>query len=182
MNRAVFFDRDGTLISEIDYGDNSGHRAARRPEDVVLLPTVIEALQLLSKYPYKIIIVTNQSGISRGLYTLYDMKMVNRRIFEMLERSDVHMDDIYYCPHLPEAKCICRKPNAYLLQKAGEKHHIDLSKSYIVGNSEVDIQTGINAGCKTILVGRIKNYYNAKPDVVVNTLMDAITIILENKI
>lgn len=180
MNRAVFFDRDGTLISEVDYKDNSGHYAARRPEDVVFLPNVMEGLQLLSQYPYKIIIVTNQSGVSRGLYTLNDMKMVNQRICEILERNGVHVDDIYYCPHLSEAKCICRKPNIYMLQRASEKHSINLLKSYMVGNSEVDIQTGVNAGCTTILIGNMKNYNTVKPDVTVSTLMDAIKVILEN--
>jgi D-glycero-D-manno-heptose 1,7-bisphosphate phosphatase len=182
-NRAVFFDRDGTLIKEIDYKDGTGHYSPRKLSDVKFLPKVIKALQLLSKTDYKIVIVTNQSGIARGLYDEETLSKIHRKIMDTLEKKGVKISGIYYCPHRAEERCNCRKPNMYMLNVASVQLSIDLKSSFMVGNSATDIQTGINAGCKTIFVksDRKEDVKGAAPDFIASDLYEAVKIIVGKK-
>lgn len=182
-NRAVFFDRDGTLIKEIDYKDETGHYSPRKLPDVKFLPKVIKAIQLLSKTDYKIVIVTNQSGIARGLYSEEMLSKIHRKITDALEKKGATISGIYYCPHRAEEKCNCRKPSPYMLNAASEQLSIELKSSFIVGNSVTDIQTGINAGCITIFVksDRKENLGNIVPDYIASDLYDAVRYIVEKK-
>lgn len=147
--KAVFLDRDGTLNEDPGYlGD---------ADKVVLLPGVIEALRKLKNdYNFLLIVISNQSGIARGLITEGQVEAVNKRISELLSENNVEIDAFYYCPAHPdyssEEECECRKPSSKMIINAAEKFNIDLNKSYIIGDSVVDIETGINAGVKTILV------------------------------
>ncbi len=147
--KAVFLDRDGTLNEDPGYlGD---------ADNVVLLPGVIEALQKLkNEHNFLLIVVSNQSGIARGLISESQVKDVNKRISDLLSENNVNIDAFYYCPAHPEfstaEECECRKPSSRMILDAAKEFNIDLKKSYIIGDSLVDIESGMNAGIKTILV------------------------------
>jgi len=139
MNKAFFFDRDGTLIEEKNFISN--------PDEVFLLPGVKETLKALKEKGFLIIVVTNQSGIARGLLTEEDMKRVNKRLNELL---DGMIDDFFYCPHHPDITgvCKCRKPEIGMIDAACEKFNLDISECFMVGDKLSDVQTGKNAGMK----------------------------------
>jgi D-glycero-D-manno-heptose 1,7-bisphosphate phosphatase len=148
---AVFLDRDGTIIREADY--------LRRPEQVRLLPHVADALRRLQDAGFALVLVTNQSGIARGLLTEADLAGVHDLLRARLARRGVHLDAIYYCPHHPEATnlryrraCTCRKPAPGMLLQAAEHLDLDLTRSFAVGDSERDLVAGRAAGCRSVLV------------------------------
>lgn len=149
MNKAVFLDRDGTLNEDPGYlGD---------PCKLKLFPDVGEALSLLkNKNNFLLIVVSNQSGVARGLITEEEVVMVNQEINTKLAEFNVKIDAFYYCPFHPEFNsekdCECRKPSPSMILNAAIEHNIDLSSSYIVGDSAADIMAGKNAGIKTVLV------------------------------
>ncbi|MHB1687795.1 MAG: D-glycero-alpha-D-manno-heptose-1,7-bisphosphate 7-phosphatase [Ignavibacteriaceae bacterium] len=148
-NAAIFLDRDGTLNEDPGYlGD---------PNQVKLFPGTGEALSILKKkFNLKLIVISNQSGIARGILTKELVEAVNAKINELLAVNDVSIDAFYYCPTHPDfsskEECTCRKPSPELVFKAANDFDIDLSKSYFVGDTVSDVQCGINAGTKTILV------------------------------
>ncbi|MGD8305783.1 MAG: HAD family hydrolase [Ignavibacteria bacterium] len=151
VNRAIFLDRDGTLNEDPDPGYLAD------PEKVVLFPKVAEVLSRLKKeFNYLLIVVSNQSGIGRGLLTASQVDNVNSRINSLLERFNVAIDKFYYCPYHPdfntEEECKCRKPATFMIMKAVEDFNIDLTRSFIIGDSVSDIKCGDNAGIKSILV------------------------------
>ncbi|RJQ33027.1 MAG: HAD family hydrolase [Actinobacteria bacterium] len=151
-HKAVFLDRDNTIIE-----DEEGYLS--NPNKVKLLPGAAGAIKKLNGAGFKVIIVSNQSGIGRGLITEEQLGQVNQKMLELLAEEGAKIDAIYYCPHHPEAdiekyRMICpdRKPAPGMLIKAAVEHNIDLSKSYCVGDSERDIQAGKNAGCSTLMI------------------------------
>lgn len=148
-NNAIFLDRDGTI------NDDPGYLG--EPNKVVLLPGAGEGLSILKKrYNFKLIVISNQSGIVRGILTNEMVKNINNKINELLQKFNVQIDDFYYCPYHPEfsseEECRCRKPSPMLIKVAAVEHNIDLSKSYFIGDMVTDIECGKNAGLKTILV------------------------------
>ncbi len=148
-NKAIFLDRDGTLIEDPGY--------LADPEKVFLLPTVGESLSLLKNdFHFKLIVVSNQSGIARGILTEKDVIAVNEAINYKLSEFNVKIDAFYYCPFHPdfnsEEECECRKPSPKLIFEAAEQGDINLSSSYLIGDSIYDIEAGKRAGVKTILV------------------------------
>lgn len=176
MYPAIFLDRDGTLIQEIDYKDGSGHKAPRFREDVIFLPTVIKAIKKLTdETNFKKVVVTNQSGIARGLYTLKTLNEVNYYMTDFMATFGAKIDGIYWCPHVPEDKCTCRKPSIGMLLKAARDLDLDLTKSWMIGNSESDILAGINAGCRTILVN---GHSKVQPNHNVRNMIEAVNIII----
>lgn len=149
MVKAVFLDRDGTLNHDPGYLGN--------PEDVQLLEGVVEALSILkNELGFVLIVISNQSGIARGFISKENVDAVNNRIAEILSESGISIDKFYYCPHHPEfsseVESRCRKPSPEMVLKAIDEFSIDISRSYFIGDSKVDIECGINAGVKTILV------------------------------
>ncbi len=148
-NRAVFFDRDDTL--NIDPGYLSD------PLKVVLFPGVKEYLRKLqSEYNFYIVIVSNQSGIDRKIMTEKELNAVNGRIDALLSDAGVKLNLIKYCPHHPKFSpdnlCDCRKPSPKMLLDAAKELNLDLKRSYMVGDKKSDIECGINAGTKTVLI------------------------------
>lgn len=139
--KAAFIDRDGTLIEEVDF--------LSRVEDLRIFPFTSEALTLLRESGYRIFVVTNQSGIGRGLYTEDDMHSIHR---EMDTQLPGLIDAYYFCPHLPNDGCLCRKPNIGMLEAASNGSIIDTSSSWMIGDKMLDINTGINAGIRSALV------------------------------
>ena len=142
--RAVFLDRDGTICKDVDY--------CSRVEDFHVLPTVPEAIRLLNQNGFKVVLITNQSGISRGYFTKEILDEIHARMESELAKHGANVDAIYYCPHHPDDGCDCRKPKTGLLTKAAEELGIDLNSSYMIGDMQKDIDVGRTVGCKTILV------------------------------
>jgi D-glycero-D-manno-heptose 1,7-bisphosphate phosphatase len=174
--RAVFLDRDGTLIQERDY--------LADPEGVTLLPGVPEALQLLAGAGFALVVVTNQSGIARGLYTLDDYHAVAHRLDEELHRTGVELDATYFCPHHPDltGPCECRKPNTGMYVQAARELGLDLSDSYFVGDRQKDVLPAVTLGGTGILV---RTGYGPEEEVtveegttVVDSLLEAARLIL----
>ncbi len=149
MTPAVFFDRDGTLNFDPGYlGD---------PEKVKLYDYVPEGIKALQLKGFKIIVISNQSGIARGLITKKNVESVNSRINEIIQNeSSANIDAFYYCEHHPDFstkdECNCRKPSPELIYKAAVEHKINLQKSYFVGDKFSDAECGNNANLKTVLI------------------------------
>ena len=145
MSRAVFLDRDGTIIEEKEYLSD--------PDRIVVFPGAAQALNRLQDAGFKLLIVTNQSGIGRGYYTVEDMHRVNTRLVAELERYGVRFEKIYFAPEAPEQPSRGRKPSPQFLFDAREEFGIDLSQSYMIGDKLIDLECGWNAGVKgSILV------------------------------
>ncbi|QWV95153.1 D-glycero-beta-D-manno-heptose 1,7-bisphosphate 7-phosphatase [Geomonas oryzisoli] len=149
--RAVFLDRDGTINHEVQY--------LSRAEDFRLIPGVPYALQRLKDAGFLLVVVTNQSGIGRGLYDEAALQAVHDRMHEELGYFGITIDACYFCPHHPEhgvgdyrVECSCRKPLPGMLEQAALDFDIDLSRSYMIGDKLGDIEAGINAGCKSLMV------------------------------
>jgi histidinol-phosphate phosphatase family protein len=143
-NKAVFLDRDGTVSFDVPY--------CSKAEDFKLLSTVPEAIKLLNENGFKVIVITNQSGVARGYFTEEALAQVHKKMEADLEKQGAIIDAIYYCPHHPDDKCDCRKPQITLLQRAVKEHDIDISFSSMVGDMQLDIDAGKKLGCKTVLI------------------------------
>ncbi|ACC98455.1 Histidinol-phosphate phosphatase family protein [Elusimicrobium minutum Pei191] len=170
--KAVFLDRDGTLIYE-----KPGVYLSS-PEKVVLYKSSMPALKLLTKLGYKIFIVSNQSGIGRGYFTSEQVDKVHEHLKKMIKPYVI--EDIVYCPHAPWQTCLCRKPNPILGQKLAKKYNIDRSKSFMIGDKKSDVDFGINLGAVPVLVrtangnAQIKKYgKNIKAAKIASNLLGA---------
>jgi D-glycero-D-manno-heptose 1,7-bisphosphate phosphatase len=145
--RAVFLDRDGTIIEDVGY--------LRSPDDVHLLPGAAEAIRRLNQHGLAAVVVTNQSGIARGLLSTEDYQAGERRLDQLLRAAGAHLDAHYFCPHLPEVTgpCDCRKPGTLLYRQAAEQLGIDLPGSWWVGDRLRDILPAESLGGRGILIG-----------------------------
>ena len=142
-HKAVFLDRDGTLIEDKDY--------LSRPEDVVIYPGVPQALRRLAEAGFKLVIVTNQSGVGRGYFTLADVENVHRHL---LDRLGARIEKIYVAPEAPNQASRGRKPSPQFLFDARDELGIDLAQSYMVGDKLIDLACGWNAGLKRAILVR----------------------------
>ncbi len=152
IKRAIFLDRDGVIVEDSGYISSPG--------ELVLFPDVIPVLKKLQHF-FRLLVVTNQSGVARGYFTEEDLFAINERIILMLADYGVGLDAIYYCPHHPEVgkdeyriECECRKPKPGLLRLAAEEFGIELAKSFLIGDKDIDIQAGHAIGIKTIRIER----------------------------
>jgi D-glycero-D-manno-heptose 1,7-bisphosphate phosphatase len=143
---AVFLDRDGTINVEFGY--------LHQPELVRLEATVGAAIARLNRANLPVVVVTNQSGIARGLYDAAAMHSVHARISELLRPFGAHIDAWYFCPHHPEVtgSCGCRKPGTQMFTDAARQLNLDLAQCWMVGDKLLDVQAGINAGCRSLMV------------------------------
>lgn len=140
---AIFLDRDGTIIEDRGY--------LKDTSEVVFFNKSIFALQKLQEY-YLLFIVSNQSGIGKGITSVKEVNTVNQYIIRFLQSKNVFIKDLYYCPHTTEDQCSCKKPNPFFLNKAADTYSLDLNNSFIIGDHPTDIQAGINAGVKPVYV------------------------------
>jgi len=170
LSPAVFVDRDGTLIEDRDYCSD--------PSDVNILPGAREALRRLKSNRFKLIIVTNQSGIGRGLLTLEQYRTVEAEVLRQLGAGLI--DATYFCPDLPGQQCSCRKPAPGMILQAAREHQIDLSLSFLIGDKEIDVECGHNAGVRAIRVktGPQRDTAGTKADWIAEDLPAAAEIIL----
>jgi len=151
-NKAVFMDRDGTLIEDRDY--------LSRPEDMVIFPGVPDALRRLAKAGFKLIIVTNQSGVGRGYFTLADVENVHRHLLAELAAKGVRLEKIYVAPEAPDQASRGRKPSPQFLFDARDEFALDLTQSYMIGDKLIDLACGWNAGVKRSIL--VRTGYGAK--------------------
>jgi D-glycero-D-manno-heptose 1,7-bisphosphate phosphatase len=179
---AIFLDRDGTLNTEVDF--------LHRPEDVDLTPGAAGAIARLNTLNIPVIVVTNQSGIGRGIFGWAEYESVMAEIDKILKQSTAYLTDAFACPFHESAvgdyyhkNHPDRKPNPGMIFKAAEKHDIDLEQSWVIGDKEIDLEAGRRAGCRTALVltgyGKKANTKNA--DLVAKNLAEAIKKILESQ-
>lgn len=147
MTKAVFLDRDGVINQKAPEG---GY--VTRWEDFHFLPGVPEGITQLNQAGFCVVVVTNQRCVAKGLLTEVELKNLHQRMTEELARAGATVDAIYYCPHEVEPPCACRKPAPGMLLEAARFLDLDLSSSWMIGDSEADIQAGKSAGCKTVRV------------------------------
>lgn len=185
MHKAVFLDKDGTIIKDIPYNID--------PDKIALFEDVPEGLKLLKDLGFKLVIVTNQSGIAYGYFEEKAIEGVKQKIQSLLNDFHIAIDGFYYCPHHEKGiipaytiACNCRKPEAGLLIQAAAELHIDLSQSWMIGDILNDIEAGNKAGCKTILIdnGGETEWLITKertPRYTVKSFLEAATVIVRSK-
>lgn len=142
--KAVFLDRDGVINEEVNY--------LCRPEDFRLISGAAAAIRLLRKHGWRVIVVTNQSGATRGYYTEADVAAIHERMRRDLARAGTKVDGVYFCPHHPDEGCACRKPGTALFARAAADFALDLAASYYVGDKLTDLLPGQALGGHTVLV------------------------------
>ena len=142
--KAVFIDRDDTIAKDVPY--------CSRPEDLVLFSGVPGAIAKLNEAGYLVIIITNQSGVARGKFTEDDLANIHKKMIADIEYGGGKIDDIFYCPHHPDDNCDCRKPKAGMGIAAVKKYGIDVKNSFMVGNSDADIEFGRAIGCTSVKI------------------------------
>ncbi len=138
---AIFLDRDGTLIEEVNF--------LSKLEDLRLFTFTFDAIKLVKDSGFLVIVVTNQSGIARGHYNSEAMHSIHKQIQVELEGA---IDGFYFCPHMPDAQCACRKPRIGMIEAAKGDFLIDMSLSWLIGDKKTDVETGINANIRSALV------------------------------
>src|ERR1700756_700212 len=147
MKRAVFLDRDGVINRAPAEGDY-----ILRWDDFHFLPGVAEAISSLQGAGWTVIVVSNQRCVAKGLLTIAELEAIHQKMKEELAKAGARLDGIYYCPHEKEPPCDCRKPSPGMFLRAARAHQIDLSVSWMVGDSENDIEAGRRAGCRTVRI------------------------------
>ena len=172
---AVFLDRDGTLIDDAGY--------IKHASEVSFFPFTFEALSLLQEH-FLLFIITNQSGIAKGITTEKEVSDVNQYIIETLKKQGIAIYDVFCCPHKSEDNCKCRKPETHFISRAQQLYNIDLSRSYISGDHPSDVQCGLNA-CITpvyLLTGHGQKHLNeiSKETAVCANLLEASKYIILN--
>ncbi len=172
-NKALILDRDGTLIEDKNY--------AYKIEDLELLPGVIDGLKILQK-EFIFFIVTNQSGIGRGYYTEDDFHNFNAHLILLLKEENIEITKTYFCPHIREDNCDCKKPKTKFIEEIVRGFNINIKESWMFGDHPSDIQFGINGGCRTVFLttGHGENHINdlkflkIKPTIISNDFLSAV--------
>lgn len=180
--KAIFLDRDGTINQYVGF--------LRFVDQMQLEPTAADAIRLINESEYLAIVITNQPVIARGEVSFQELDAIHNRMYTLLGKEGAYVDGLYFCPHhpdkgfegeVPELKidCDCRKPKIGMIQKAVENFNIDLSNSWFIGDTNIDVQTGINAGTRTALLksgdpDKKENRYPVKADFTAEDLLDAV--------
>jgi D,D-heptose 1,7-bisphosphate phosphatase len=181
---AVFLDRDGTINEEVGYLDSL--------EKLKIIPEAFEAIRLINQNGMKAVVITNQSGVARGLFSEEFVQTVHALIQKQLKARQAFIDAFYHCPHHPTEgqgvylqTCNCRKPAPGLLFKAADEMEIDLGRSYMIGDMPKDIEAAKRAGAKGILVrtgyGQEHRAFDVEPDYIAGNILDAVRWILKDK-
>ena len=187
LQKCIFLDRDGVINKEVDNLHNI--------KDFEIIDGVAKAIRKINQSNFLSIVITNQPVIAKGFCTMEQLNEIHNKMYTLLGKERVYLDDLYYCPHHPETgfigeikkykvKCNCRKPMPGMLLQAKERHNIDFGKSFIIGDRYIDIITGKNVGLKTVLVktghsGSDTNNYS-EPDYEFNSLIESVEFILDN--
>jgi len=170
MNKVIFLDRDGTINEDV--GDFCSL------DKLKFIPKSLEALKILQDLGFLLIIVTNQTGINKKIFTEEEFLKFNKEYLKILSDNNVEIKKVFYCPHLKEENCICRKPKTYFIEIAKQKYNIDIENSYTIGDHPHDIEMGFESKAKTIylLSGHGKKHIKeltVKPNYIAENLYDA---------
>jgi len=174
VNKAVFLDRDGVINRRPPEG-----MYVTRWEQMQLLPGVAEVIRLLNRVGFRVVVVSNQRCVAKGLVTVQELDSMHQRMCDELATAGATIDWVYYCPHEKWLECGCRKPAPGMLLTAARKHRLDLTASWMIGDSDIDIEAGRSAGCKTARLLENGGAADGKADVVALSLREAIYKILE---
>lgn len=174
MNKAAFLDRDGVINQKAPTEDEY----ITRWEQMHIIPGVGEAIALLNRAGFRVIVVSNQRCVAKGLVTASDLDAMHQRMCRELSEVGAHIDGVYYCPHEEQPPCSCRKPEPGMLFSAADEHQVDLQSSWMIGDSEKDVEAGRSAGCRTVRILRPGATTNGKADVLARSLLEAVRQIL----
>jgi len=169
MKKAAFLDRDGVINRKPPEG-----QYVTRWEDLRFLPGVPEAIILLTGAGYSVFVVSNQRGVAKGLPTQDELVAIHRRMCQELAAVGATITQVYYCPHEKQPPCRCRKPAPGMLLTAAQTHKLDLTSSWMIGDSEIDVEAGRNAGCRTVRILNGDDAKNGGADVSARSLLDAV--------
>jgi D-glycero-D-manno-heptose 1,7-bisphosphate phosphatase len=173
MNRAAFLDRDGVINRKAPEG---GY--ITRWEEVEILPGTSEAIAQLNRAAFRVIVVTNQRAVAKGLMTIAGLELIHRRMCEELALAGARIDAVFYCPHELKPPCRCRKPEPGMLLDAARRHDIDLPSSWMIGDSAKDVEAGRRAGCRTVRLTTSEARTDDGADIVAPTLLASVPKIL----
>jgi D-glycero-D-manno-heptose 1,7-bisphosphate phosphatase len=174
MNRAVFLDRDGVINRKAVEGEY-----ITRWDEMVFLPGIAEAIGLLNRAGFVVIVASNQRCVAKGLVTSRDVEALHKQMTAKLAQQGGKIDAVYYCPHDYKDNCDCRKPAPGMLLDAARDRDIDMELSWMIGDSATDVQAGKRAGCKTVWITDSQNASGA--DLIATSLLDAIKQILRQE-
>lgn len=190
MAKAVFFDRDGVINQLVKNPLTGEIESPNNPDELIILPNAIESIKKVFLAGYKLFIVSNQPSYAKGKTSLENLLAVHEKLHKVFVENGVIFTEYYYCYHHPDGvvpeysiKCDCRKPGQKSILDAKQKYGIDLSKSWFIGDQDIDIECGKIAGLKTILVENELSAFkrgNSIPDYVAKDISSAVDIILEN--
>jgi D-glycero-D-manno-heptose 1,7-bisphosphate phosphatase len=174
--KVVILDRDGTLVVDRGYLDD--------PAGLEFEPGAAEGMQWLYSHGCRLIVITNQSGIGRGLFTLDRLEAMNARLNVMVEEAGARLEGIYHCPHAPDTGCACRKPALGLLMRAASDLDFDPGSVIMIGDKESDMEFGRRAGARTILIAANSpaSHVRIRPDVIAPNLMEAARAVTSQRI
>jgi D-glycero-D-manno-heptose 1,7-bisphosphate phosphatase len=168
MKKAVFLDRDGVINRKAAEG-----QYVTSWKEMEFLPGVANAIILLRRARFCVIVVSNQRCVAKGLMTLRDLNALNHRMCGELAASGAIVDGVYYCPHDKQPSCNCRKPAPGMLLTAAREHHINLAASWMIGDSDSDVEAGKSAGCKTARLLQHREVASGNADLFAQSLLDA---------
>jgi D-glycero-D-manno-heptose 1,7-bisphosphate phosphatase len=171
--KTIFLDRDGVINKEVNY--------LHRVEDFEFIDGIFKACDHFKSLGYKIIVVTNQSGIARGYFKENEYQYLSKWMVKQFLKQGISILDVFHCPHGPESSCLCRKPMPGMFLEAKDKYDIDMQNSWLIGDKEVDIVAGSNSGISnTILVrsGHEINEDNSKAKFILNSIQDSSKVIV----
>jgi D-glycero-D-manno-heptose 1,7-bisphosphate phosphatase len=177
MNKAVFLDRDGVINRKAPTEDEY----ITRWEEMHIIPGVVEAIVLLNRAGFRVIVVSNQRCIAKGLLTTIELDAIHQRMCRELGVAGAKIDGVYYCPHEEQPPCSCRKPEPGMLFAAADEHQLDLTSSWMIGDSEKDVAAGRSAGCRTARILRPDVTPDCNADMVARSLLEAVKQILPRK-
>ncbi len=180
MKKLIILDRDGVINQDSD-------DFIKSPDEWIPIPGSLDAIAKLNKAGFIVVVATNQSGVGRGYFTLEILKKIHQKMQDELKKHGGLVDKIYFCPHTPEYHCECRKPKSGLFTQIQQDYAVDFQQTYCIGDSKRDIQAGLTAGCKNILVltGHGKDTLDANPTmikkiIVKNDLAEAVEFIFHS--
>ncbi len=177
----IILDRDGVINYDSDYYIKS-------PDEWISIPGSLEAIAKLNRAGYRVIIATNQSGVARGLYDLNTLHSIHEKLIRTVNEAGGAIEEIFFCPHHPDEKCQCRKPNPGLLLEIQKKYSLNLGDTFFIGDSVADIRAAQSAGCQPILVmtGNGTKTIENHPDLAIipqyRDLAHAVDIILSQRV
>lgn len=176
MRRAAFLDRDGVINQKPPEGEY-----VTSWEGMRFLPGVAEAIRLLLRAGFRVIVVSNQRCVAKGLISTSDLELIHQRMCEELAAAGARIDAVYYCPHENEPRCNCRKPAPGMLFTAARARNIDLKASWMIGDSDSDIAAGSRAGCRTARILKKNEMQDPRADVFAPSLLEAVRQILSRE-